>query len=1053
MDPTRWQEVKRLVSEALQFPESEREDLLASAPEELRQAVRDLLEVSETWAEAFEHFRIPSPTGEIPFRNGDRVGRYVIEEEVRRGGMGAVYRAQDERAGRFVALKILPPRLIPYAPNEDKALARLSHSRIATFYESDVTENGFRYIAMEYVEGVPITAYCAEQCPTVRRRLVLFRKVCEAVEYAHGHLVIHRDLKPDNILVTADGEPKLLDFGIAKILPSALELATLTSLPDRAVTIAFASPEQLGGEHTTTATDVYSLGVLLCLLLTGRLPYDVESPFDLASAIRKNEPKRPSALVLSKPGSGNRLPEDGAKRLRRRLEGDLDAIVLKALRKEPERRYRSVAELSEDLRRFLDHEPVDARRGTRRYRALKFVERHRIGVSVAALALLLLLGFTAALFVLRREALRERDAARRAATRAQTTTGFLVDMFKVSNPWTTLGTSLTAREVLDDAARKLQAYPPPDPAVRGTLLRSLGKINLNLGSYPPADVLLEPALSDLQRARGDNRSLIAETLADLATVSYHEARYAEAERYAHQALSLAGERDRRQALEVRTLFGRIAFARGDYAGAERHFREALKLSEALHGASSLRTGSAVHDLACALHADGRYVEAERLYRRSLVIREQILGKDHHSTLQVLQNLASLVRDRGALEQAEADFWAVRMGFRRISDPNYPGVPTLFHNMGVTYLSRGELHKAEEVLFNSLAGYRVLYPDEHPHVGRALAELGRFFALAGRRNDAERYYRSGLERLDLSLGKDHPDAILAANNLAALLAAGGHEAEAETLWRDLLRQAQAHPIRRDLEAALHENIAALHDGRPGAYRTLGLEMLDLSDTPDYVEAPPRPAYPAIAVAGEREKTLRFFDDFNDGLIDPGKWETSGQTVTEENGHLDVLTAATDRFGQARTVPIRIDPTRPITISRRVKLHAANEYSDGKMTVGIIGYPEKTFLVSYANYHYTGNGEGVTVGFSICRHDTNPHKFADRRFNASPLIPPVWDRWLDEVLRYDPRTGEVQYLINGAERIAYNVGPLPPNASSITLTFQAWGWYTGHRQEMDYLRVEQ
>ena len=1057
MRPEQWQEVKRLVEGALELPLEERLNYLAAVEdEELRREAHNLLAVSETRADAFDQIRIFPPGNDFPFKEGDLVGHYLILREVNRGGMGTVFEARDERNGRIVALKILPPRLLPFSPNEERALARLSHPNIATFYESGSTPDGFRFVAMEYVEGVTITSFCDARCPTIRSRLALFRKVCSAVEYAHGHLVVHRDLKPDNILVTGEGEPKLLDFGIAKILPAGLATPTLTSVAERPLTVAFASPEHLGGEPTTTTTDVYSLGVLLCLLLTGHLPYKVKSLHDLPWAIRNMEPSRPSALVVAN-AEARKLLGGTPERLRRRLEGDLDAIVLRALRKEPDLRYRSVAELSENIRRHLDHEPVSALKGTRRYRAGKFFERHRLGVTVAAAGILVLLAFTVALVVLERRTLRERDAARREARRSEAVSAFLVDIFRVSNPWTTLGSTLTAREVLDDASLKLRRHPPADPAVRGTLLRSLGRINLNLSAYAPADALLEPALEEVRRTYPENRTLIAEILSDLATVRYHHARYAEAERYATQAMVIyQADGNRPKMLEERSLLGRISFDEGRYSVARRLFREELALADELHGPASLHAGSARNDLACALHAEGKYAEARVLYEQSLLIRKHLLGDSHPAVLQVRHNLACLTRDQGDIATAEDDFVAVRLAYRKISDPNYPSIPTLFHNLGTTLLSAGKLDEAELALFDSLAGFRWLLPDEHPSIGRALSEFGRLAAARRQDREAEDFYRNALERLEWSLGKDHPDTITTANNLAALRAREGRRSEAEGIWRELLRRTRAHPLRPDLDAVLRENLALLlrkkKETRPEAYMTAGIEMLDIADSPDYLEITPGGA-PLPRFSSRGPDTIRFFDDFADGTVDPKRWEYGGSTVREENGELHVLTAVTDHGGQARTLPFPVDPTRPLTIARRVKVHAANEFFDGKMTVGITGYPEKNFGVSYANYHYTGAGECVTVGFSIVRRNASSHRYADRRTNVSPLLSPLFDRWFDEELRYDPQTGEVRYVIDGTERLTYNVGPLPPNASSMTLTFFPWGWYTGHYQTMDWVRVGQ
>lgn len=412
MNLKRWPEVRPLVEGALLLPTDRRAAYLAEIKdEELRTEVGDLLAVSPEEMVPLEEARFFPGSKSFPIGPGDTVEHYEIIREIDRGGMGAVFEGRDLRNGRPVALKFLPPDVIRFAPNEVAALARLSHANIATFYESGTTGEGFRFVAMEYVAGIPLTSFCKKRCPTIESRLEVFRKICSAVEYAHRHLVVHRDLKPENILVMDDGEPKLLDFGIAKLLPSGTDLPTLTALDERALTVAFASPEQLSGEHTTTATDIYSLGVLLCVLLTGELPYKVRRD-ELPWAIRNVEPVRPSSLVGS---VDETLPEGGGERLRRKLSGDLDAIILRSLRKEPDRRYASVSELSEDIRRYLDLEPVSARRGTRSYRMAKFVRRHRYGTAAGIFGLLATLVFLVTLAILREDALLERDKARREA--------------------------------------------------------------------------------------------------------------------------------------------------------------------------------------------------------------------------------------------------------------------------------------------------------------------------------------------------------------------------------------------------------------------------------------------------------------------------------------------------------------------------------------------------------------------------------------------------------------------------------------------------------------
>jgi len=344
VDLGRWQEIKETVKEALDLPPEERRAFLAEIRDEvLRAEAEALLAVSESRVEVFEHYQAIPVRAETPvFREGEGVGQYTIIRKLGEGGMSSVYLAEDGKHARRVALKILSGRSALPTAEEHRILSRLTHPNIATLYDSGTTEQDLRYVVMEFVEGSSIAVYCQEHAASFELRLGLFLKVCAAVAYAHRRLVAHRDLKPSNILVTADGEPKLLDFGIAKLLAPE-SAALITGRDERPLTVAFASPEQINGEPTTAATDIYSLGVLLCVLLTGRLPYQVKYYYDLPSAIRNHEAYRPSDLLETEDEESYLPGEEVTTKpfiTSRQLTGDLDAIVLKALRKESERRYR-----------------------------------------------------------------------------------------------------------------------------------------------------------------------------------------------------------------------------------------------------------------------------------------------------------------------------------------------------------------------------------------------------------------------------------------------------------------------------------------------------------------------------------------------------------------------------------------------------------------------------------------------------------------------------------------------------------------------------------------
>jgi serine/threonine protein kinase len=1081
MNLDRWAELKEILAKALDLPATEQSAYLSTiTDEELRRQIEALLAIPAERMDVFDHVSL-LPGSETP--DGDQIASYVLVRELGRGGMGTVYLARDAKHDRLVALKLLFPQSARLAADEHMALARLAHHNIATLYDSGTTDTGVRYVAMEYVEGVPLGAYCEHHCPTIRSRLELFRKICAAVAYAHRNLVVHRDLKPGNILVTADGEPKLLDFGIAKLLQAETADATLTRIGERPLTVAFASPEQLSGGATTTATDIYSLGVLLCFLLTGRLPYPVTDADELPFAIRNLEPAKPSDLVVSSieaQGNDGNLPvgsrvPDPPQRLRRSLQGDIDAIVERALRKEPDLRYATVAELAEDIHRHLAFEPVAARRGTSRYRMAKFVERHRKAVAAGASLLLLLLAFGIALFAQYRETVHERDNARREAARKDAVARFLIDMFKLPNTWADTGYTVSAQQVLDDALIDLDSAPPEDPELRGTLRQALGTIYLNLGLYTPAETLLAPALSDFEANLGTDPAELREMQSNVARLHYVHGHYREAERYARRALGLSSGKTIAEQVESRALLGHIAFARGDFRQAEHFFREVVRLQAAPKGTDEASMAGALNDLACTLHEQGRLSDARALYERSLAMRRRLFGETHADVFESLYNLARLYHDQGELPRAEELFRRAHE-VRETVASYHPIRPRLLHGLGALLLERAEYDEAGLRLHDALGLRRNILPDDHPDIARSLAELGRLAHALERFRDAEFFYREGLKRLERTLGPDHPDRISVANNLAVFLAEErGRVHEAEALWRDLSERTRARPLRPHIRQTLTANLAELlrQEGReagdphservntrasfdtlahsPGArYRTLGVAGMQLTGVR-------RPATSSTLLTGagprSEPQTILFFDDFEDGIIDTNKWEYGGNTVTEEDGHLQVSQKVTDSGGWAHTRPLTIDPKRPLVISRRVKVYAANEYFDGALYVNIIGYPGKRWGVSYANYHYTGLGESVTVGFSLFRLGSNSHRYFDRFANASPLLPPLWGRWFDEEIRYEPTTGEVRYALNKDVPLVYNVGALPPKATSITLSVSTWGWYTGHYQHVDYMRVWQ
>ncbi len=474
---------------------------------------------------------------------GRRVDRYRIDGVIASGGMGTVFRAvrDDDHYQQRVAIKLIRLGTMTASMRrrfhqERQALAQLEHAYITRLIDGGATNDGVPYLVMELVDGLRIDAHCDQRRLSITDRLELFRKVCQAVHFAHQNLIVHRDLKPSNILVTPEGEPKLLDFGIAKLLDDPGDSgdvdATLTAL--RALTPRYASPEQVRGETITTATDVYSLGVILYELLTGRRPYSFDSGSDYQKGrvVCEQQPPTPSAAVVSPTGfvagsegsatlssdTVGRLRGEQPAQLRRHLRGDLDNIVLMALQKEPQRRYASVQELSDDIGRYQDGLPVVARRSTVTYRTIKLVKRNKVVVAAAGIVLLTLvvgtIGTATGLIHARRAerfAQQERVAALRAEADAQDIRIFLQDMLAVSNPYRT-GRNVTVAELLEEAEKRIQAELTDRPAVEAGVRYALANTYMGMWMWREAIPHLRVALKISERLYGPDDPRVADVL-------------------------------------------------------------------------------------------------------------------------------------------------------------------------------------------------------------------------------------------------------------------------------------------------------------------------------------------------------------------------------------------------------------------------------------------------------------------------------------------------------------------------------------------------------------
>ena len=600
----------------------------------------------------------------------DRIGAYKVVGELGRGGMGVVYVA-DRADGEFrqrVAIKLVPSTDVDDPLHqrflaERQILAALAHPNIARLLDGGVTDDGRPYLVMEYVDGVPITTYCDNHRLDVPARLRLFTEVCAAVQHAHQNLVVHRDLKPTNILVSADGHAHLLDFGIAKLINPAFGAAQspVTRVDSRMMTPEYASPEQVRGESLTTASDIYSLGVLLYELLCGSSPYRLTSgsPVELATAICEQDPEPPSVRSTRAAGTASgRMPDTAAElrgtsadRLARLLDGDLDSIVLMAMRKEPSRRYRAADMLRQDIERYLAGLPVLAHRDSRRYRLQKFLRRHKVEAAAAVIVLVALVtGLSAAVYQGRR-ATRERDRAEQALAESTGVTNFLMEMFQTGAPGEPTPAQLSALDLLARGAARADELAS-QPIVQARLLDVVGQLSLSLGQYDEAQRRLEQAVAIRRSALGSQSLDLATSLIHLAWVYRDRNEYPPATKLVDEALEIrraalpATHADIADALFER---GRLAFATEQ----ESYFRQAIAIP-ANTPAMVERRVSWLQSLATNLRRQGRLEEAVTTAREALAAAEQSFGSEHAATgsamIHVADHVSDIEQDIAAAEQ-------------------------------------------------------------------------------------------------------------------------------------------------------------------------------------------------------------------------------------------------------------------------------------------------------------------------------------------------------------------------------------------------------------------
>ncbi len=760
-DHERWQRINASLESALEREESERDAWLREAcggDAALYGEVAQLLAFDGEQTEDFGS-AIREVAGSLDRElagpmDGRRVGAWRIRRKIADGGMGSVYLAHrvDADFAQTAAIKLLPPhRLDPLATarfvEERRILASLEHPNIARLIDGGMLEDGVPFIVMEFVDGVSIEHYCRENALDNKGILRLLLKVCDAVQYAHRKLVIHRDIKPSNILIDRQGVPKLVDFGIAKLLAEDAAGNDLTRADQRIMTPLYASPEQIAGQPITTAADVYGLGLLAYRLLTGRMPYTEtpERPADIARAILYTPAERPSAAVTAdRPRetadrAGGRS-ERWIERQRRALKGDLDVILLKALRKEPERRYESVSAFADDLRRYLVNRPVQARPDSFAYVAGKFLRRHRLPVGIAAVLFSAVVGLTAFYTA--------QLAAERAT--AQQTADFLVSLLDARNPYRGQDGTVTLDHIVRRGAERIREDAELAPRVQGRLLTTIADVYASIGRMEEAGALIDEALA-----------LLAAGLP-------------------------ADHPDVAMALYVQ---GKILRITGDYEAARASLARSLAIRERKQGRVSMPVAQVASLLSAVANAEGDNETMCRWAQRSYDIRRSLLDADDASLAPGINSLALCHWQRGELGQASGFYREILRLQNAQRAPNDAAISSTLHNYGLVLYETGDYRKAAETYEESIER-RI------QSVGRADPILPlTLYSLATTRNQLgefvaarETFERQILLQLE-AVGADHPDLAFSLTGYAFLLEEMGE---------------------LDLAEAALERAAAIHD---------------------------------------------------------------------------------------------------------------------------------------------------------------------------------------------------------------------------------------------------
>jgi tetratricopeptide (TPR) repeat protein len=889
-------EVEEAFAAVLELSEAEQQKFLAreySHNPELRAQVETLIRAYRAAGNFLE------PAGSQPALPAT-IGRYQILRLLGEGGMGVVYEAEQDQPRRTVALKVIKPglagtELLRRFERESQALGRLQHPGIAQVYEAGAADSGMGpqpYFAMELIRGAPLLEYADAHQLKTPDRLALMRKVCEAVQHAHQRGIIHSDLKPANILVDETGQPKILDFGIARTTDQDVQAPGQTDLGQIVGTLAYMSPEQVLGNplEVDTRSDVYALGVILFEVLAGRLPYKISGQLHEAVQMIREEDPPPLGSIS------------------RTYRGDVEAIVAKALAKDKALRYSSAAELAADVRRYLRDEPIVARGAGFTYQLQKFVRRNKTLVAgVAAVFTVLITGIIASNW--------EAARARRAEQTAEAISAFLqndlldqASAMGQARPNTKPDPDLKVRTALDRAAARIPGKFDKQPLVEASIRQAIGETYNHLGLYPEAQRQTEQALQIRRRILGEQHGDTLVTMNSLAELNRLQGKYAQAEQLYVRVLEdrhhLLGEVN---AATLSTMHGLalVYYGQGKYAQAEQLYPKLIALKRRVLGDEHPDTLVALNNLAGLYLAEGKYAKAEPLYTGVLQVDRKVLGDEHPDTLSTMNNLAVLYKRQGRYGQAEPLYSTVLQIKLRVLGEDHPETLISINNLAILYQAKGDFARAEPLLRKVLNVRRRLLGPEHPSTLRSMNALAATWLNQGRYRESEPLLASAIEVRRRILGGEHPDTLDSFYTLARLYLGRSEYSRAEATFDtvlDVQRRALGPEHPDTLETMGGLALLRIKQGKPSEAGALYARIVDVrhrvlgAGHPDTLEA--------LALLGEVRLAQRRYAEaellLREALVGEEKSNLDRWQRYKAESMLGASLMALERFGEAESL---------------------------------------------------------------------------------------------------------------------------------------------------------